>query len=112
MKRGVGKSESIALFEYVKNKTDKNDVFIFRKPRVLSLYTGRSASVYHVVKDKEKLWDYFGKVGARYVIVGARSVFPRDDIVLREFLRGYKGEFEMVYSNMDFDVYKVKRQGQ
>lgn len=109
---GIGKSESIELFKYVKAKTDKNDVFIFRKPRVLSLFTGRPASVYHLVKDKEKLWNYIGQVDARYVIVGARSVFPRDDTYLREFVREYNHEFEMVYSNVDFDVYKVKREGE
>jgi hypothetical protein len=102
---GIGKKETIELFDFIKKRTDKKDVFIFEKPRVLSLFTGRKASCYHSPRDNKDLYDYFQEINASYVVAG--RVFNRDPI-LRSVLKRYKDNFIKVYSNSDFDVYKIR----
>ncbi len=103
---GIEKRESVELFDYIRKYTDKNDIFIFRKPRVLSLFTGRQASVYHYPVGDKNLWDYFREIHAHYVIVG--RPFPSDSKYLRPFVAKYGDNLENVFSNADFDVYRVK----
>ncbi len=101
-KEGIGKKSSIALFTFIKNHTHRDDVFIFLKPRVLSLFTGRSASIYHWPKDKKDLLLYFQKIGVSYVVV--RPGYER----LGLLIRAHQRHFELVYRNSDFRVYRFK----
>lgn len=100
--RGIGKKETIELFEYIRNNTDGGDVFIFRKPRVLSLFTGRSAAVYHRPDNDKDLWNFFHSIGATYLIAGSIDLE-----FLHLFVEKYENKFEEVYSNLDFTVYKI-----
>jgi hypothetical protein len=102
---GIAKKETIELFEYIRNNTQKKDIFIFYKPRVLALYTDRSASVYHCPEDDRELWDYFYKIGANYVIAG--EPFEQDRIYLKPFLKRHSGNLQEVYNNRDFNVYRI-----
>jgi hypothetical protein len=99
---GVGKKETVELFDYIIGNTEEGDVFIFRKPRVLSLFTGRSASVCHQPNDGESLWDYFHKIGATHLITG-----PSDPAFLELFVEEYEDDFDLVYQNSDFTVYRL-----
>jgi len=101
--KGVGKKETIELFEYIKKNTDGGDVFIFRKPRVLSLFTERSAGVYHRPDNYKDLWSFFNRIGATYLIVS--SIDPE---FLHLFVGKYEDRFEEMYSNVDFKVYKIR----
>ena len=100
---GVGRKESIKLFEYIRSNTDESDIFIFRKPRVLSLYTGRSAAAYHLPNDEEELWQFFRSIGANYLIVG--QIDPK---YIHLFIEKYENNFEKMFLNFDFKVYKIK----
>lgn len=102
LKEGIGKKTSIALFTFIKKHTHKHDVFIFLKPRVLSLYTGRSASIYHWPKNKKDLLLYFQNIGVSCVIV--RPGYESLDLLIRDYQRN----FELVYTNSDFKVYRFK----
>lgn len=102
----VTKKESIELFEYIKRNTEERDVFIFRRPRVLSLFTGRDASVYHQAQNDKELWDYFREINASYIIVG--KIFGEDEYFLRPFVERNKDNLREVYFNSDFKVYKIK----
>ncbi|MBU1147664.1 MAG: hypothetical protein KKD11_04860 [Candidatus Omnitrophica bacterium] len=110
IKSGVAKKESVQLFNYIKDNTEKEAVFIFQKPRVLALYTGRKASAYHCPRDYKELWDYLSGINANYIIL-ARPLYKgvdKDGSYIRLFLEKYKESFQEVYSNPDFKVYQIK----
>lgn len=102
MTEGIAKKETQELFKHLKSNTDKRDVFIFFKPRVLSLFTGRAASIYHKPDDQKKLWDYFKKIDAKYLIKG-----PYDTTYLVDFIDNYQNRLILDFSNADFEVYKL-----
>lgn len=105
MKEGVGKEESLEMFEFIRNETGESDVFIFRKPRVLALYTGRSASFYHKPENDEELLGYFREIKATHLVVSRlidAEFFPL-------FVERNAENFEVIFSNPDFQVYGIKQ---
>jgi hypothetical protein len=106
IREGVGKKETLELFDFIKQNTKKEDIFIFEKPRVLTFFTGRSAPVYHRPRSDEDLWNYFHKIKATYIVVG--QLFERDQRILRPFIEKSIKHFQKVYSNSDFDVYRIE----
>ncbi len=108
---GLRKRETRELFAYITTHTDERDVFVFRVPRVLSLFTNRSAAIFHRPRDDRDLWMYFQKIGARYLVVGPATLdYAQDDLAfLRRFVSKYKRELQKVYSNADFEVYRIER---
>jgi hypothetical protein len=103
---GVGKKESVELFDYLQKHTDPNDIFIFRKPPVLALFAQRQASAYQDPADDRFLWDYFRKIRATHIIVG--RVFKDDQRRLAPFVAQYPNDLERVFSNTDFNVYRIR----
>lgn len=107
---GVGRWESKHLFEFVRSNTEKNDVLMFRKPRVLSLFTGRRAG-YVRVKNGEELLGYLAEVDAKYVIVEtSREVFGGDK-VMSSVVEEYEDMFKIIYSNLEFEIYRFDEEG-
>jgi len=90
------------LWSFVKDRTSNQDVFVFIKPRALSLFTGRPASAYYEPEDEQELWAYMRGIHARYLIVG-----PLDHGYLRRFVRDYQNELREVFSVGTFVVYEV-----
>lgn len=64
------------LFAFVRRGTPEDAVIVFRKPRVLALYTGRRVSAYHETRNDDELWAYMRKIGASYLVVNRRP--PED----------------------------------
>jgi hypothetical protein len=108
IREGIAKSETQQLFEYVKKETGEGDVFIFRKPRALVLFTGRSASVWHQPPNDQELWDYFRRIKATYLVLGPSSLEPDDQAFLRRFVEKYQDHLQETYTNADFQVYRIK----
>lgn len=106
VKEGITKKESVELFNFISAKTKKTDVFIFQKPGVLALLTGRRAAVYNISENDKEVWDYFKKIKADYIIAG--RIFYADSRFLFPFTERYKDKLEMVYSNKDFKMFKIK----
>lgn len=105
LREGTEKAETKRLFEFVRSAVPPGAVVICRKPRTLSLLTGRRASMYHFGPDAELL-AYFKETGAGYLIAG--SVFPEDRAFLFPFLERNRERFLEVYANADFSVYKIR----
>jgi len=99
---GVSKKESINLFNYIKEKTAESDIFIFFKPRVLSLFTGRKTAGYPYFKNDSGLWNYFRDINATYIILG-----PFDSAFLQSFIKRHRDNFQEEYANSDFKIYKI-----
>jgi hypothetical protein len=108
IREGIDKNEARQFFEYVKGNSAVDDTFIFRKPRALALFTGRNASSWHRPADDQYLWDYFQKINARFVVLGPKGLEPEDQEYLSGFIGRNGNRMEKVYSNIDFDVYRIK----
>jgi hypothetical protein len=110
---GVAKPESVALFDYVRRHTDPDDVVIFVKPRVMSLFAGRVSSVYHQPEDDRELWAYFDRIGARWLVVvendAAFTGAERPEVLawLRRFAKRNEPRLARVWGNADFTVYRI-----
>jgi 4-amino-4-deoxy-L-arabinose transferase-like glycosyltransferase len=101
---GIEKKESVELFEFIKNKTARDDIIVFTKPRVLALYTGRRASYNQSIDDNESFIEFLETLGASYVAVGIL-----DRPIRRELVEKNKARLSKVFSNADFSVYKINQ---
>ena len=100
---GVNQPESTALFEFVKEQTAETAVIIFRKPRVLALYTGRASAIYNPEDSEAEQWAFWREIGATYAIVS-----QWDEPHWQEFINRHPADFQLVYTNADFRVYRIK----
>ncbi len=91
------------LFAYISNNTGKDDVCVFIKPRVLTLFTQRKACVYYSPTRYQDFWDYLKSVHASYLIV-----IPVYDFYLLRFIQHYRDSFRETFSNGDFQVYRIE----
>lgn len=113
---GIGKAESVGLFDYVRRETPEDGVMIFIKPRVMSLLTARRTSAYHMPSDPSRLWDYFSRIGATHLVVvenddafvGAED--PARLAYLRTFAERNPDRLRPVFANADFRVYGIAGQ--
>ena len=104
IREGVALPASVELFEWVRTATGRDDVFIFRKPMVLALYTGRRAAAYHRPAQDQALLDYFREIRVSYLVVS--NTLYRDRVYLQGFVERNRGHFQEVYRNADFSVYR------
>ena len=107
IKDGIHTKESKEFVHYIKIATGEQDTFLFYRPRVLALLTRRPASMYHTHPQDSELWAYINEVGIKYVAVGP---FHYDSTYLKPFIERHKEEFQEVFCNKRFIVYKVKRE--
>jgi len=99
---GVHTNEAKALFQYIHDFTEQDDVFMFKNPRILNLYTGRKSSVYFNPLNRNDLWNYIREIRATHLIVETKG-----PSFLSYFIQEYKGSLSLTYSNKDFQVYRV-----
>ncbi len=107
IQNGITKNEAQQLFEFVRNEVGENEVVVFRKPRALSLFTGRAAAVWHNSTEDEELLDFFRQINASYLIVGPENVEPYDQTFIRKFLDRNPMRFQQTFTNADFQVYRI-----
>jgi hypothetical protein len=105
IKDGIAKSETVSMFDFVRNSSNKDDVFIFRKPRALSLMTGRSASVCHNAESDNALWEYITNINAKYLIHDIQE----DDSFVSQFISRNSDRLEAVYKNDNFIIYRFNK---
>lgn len=107
---GVTSPDAAAFFNYVRHSTPEDSIFVFQKPRVLTLLTQRQASAKPGDRGGNFMINYMDAIGATYLVHsnmdfhgGSRPVaaltLPSDD-------------FALVFNNNYFYVYKkIKKQG-
>jgi hypothetical protein len=106
LREGIGKAESVALFDYVRRQTRPDAVLLFQKPRVMALLTGRRAAANHIPADDADLWRYLHTIGATHVVVD-HDIFTHRPDVLGPFAQRHHDRLQAVYGNRDFTVYAV-----
>ena len=82
-------------------------LLIFRKPRALTLFTGRAASVYDAAQTGQDLTEYMRAIHATHVIES--SIFPDDARVLHPYIERHAETLRLVFANGDFKVLEVRR---
>ncbi|HVW07611.1 MAG TPA: glycosyltransferase family 39 protein [Bryobacteraceae bacterium] len=100
---GISTSGFADLCQYIEDHTNRDDVFIYENPRVLSLYTGRSAAVYPESGDPQLMWDFSRSVHARYLV--ATNFLAADEQVTSRFLQQFGSGLRLTYSNANFRLY-------
>ncbi len=101
---GVHEIEAQELFSFVREHTEADDTFIFRKPRALALFTGRSAAAYHEARQESELWGYFADIGATYVV---NAIW--DDPDFQDFVERNRSRFVEVFSNSKYTVLRISQ---
>jgi hypothetical protein len=105
--QGIAEPESQELFVFVRTATRPNDVFIFSKPRALSLFTGREASASYDPADPRLLWEYIADVKASYVVTGPDVIEP-DVVYLGRFVDVFRRNFRLMLLNRTVAVYRIE----
>src|SRR5262249_51023732 len=107
IREGIGKRETRQLFDYLKTNTSEGDVFIFRKPRAMALYTGRKTAAAHQPRDDQELWSYFSQIKAAYLVLGPEDLDHDYYTYFKRFVGRYPDQLREVYANTDFTVYRI-----
>lgn len=94
-------ADALALWEVIRTETPPDSVLVFRKPRVLALYSDRAASVYHDAGSDAALLSYMESIGTDYAVVD-RTL---DEDYYLELIEQNGDRFEMVYHNETFTLY-------
>ncbi len=108
IQEGIAVTHTVELFDFIREHTEKEDVFIFRKPRVLAFFTDRKASVYHPAHPYLELIRYMRSIDADYVVLS--DFFLEDVDYLQYFIRDCNNSFEPVFDNSDFMVFRFDDQ--
>src|SRR5262245_39242621 len=108
IREGITKTETQQVFDYIRKETRENDVFAFRKPKALALFTGRRASALHQDPDDQALWKYLRQIKATHLLWGPSQLEPDYQEFLRSFIIRNQDHLQETYANADFRLYKIK----
>jgi 4-amino-4-deoxy-L-arabinose transferase-like glycosyltransferase len=95
---------SLALFTFLR-ETPEDAVFVFSKPRLLSLMTGHRAVANHEPERDRDLIEYLAEVGVTHMILGPMALGRRK--YLDGFLRRNSFLYRSIYVNERFEVFEV-----
>lgn len=101
IQEGVALPETQAFFDFARS-TAPDSVWIFSKPRVLSLFTDRRAAAWHRPADDADLLGFFDRIGVDYVVLA--RWWPPDQQVLEPLLLRHRSRFAAVFENRHFLV--------
>jgi hypothetical protein len=105
LRHGIGRAETQALLDHVRQHTPDDAVVVFSKPRALALLTGRRAALTRVPASDADLWDQLHRLGATHLVVG--RPFPETDEFLRRFAERNDDRLWAVFRNRHFTVYRL-----
>ena len=100
-------SESAALFQFVRKETDPESIFVFFKPRALSLYTDRKASTFPYDQPVPVAIDYLEEISTDYVIV--KNEADASNTSLANLVQTCENSFNQVFDNKIFKMYHLDR---
>ncbi len=103
---GVATPESVELFQFVKQATPPEAVFVFSRPRALALFTDRRASAPVIANDPCRLWEYVAQIGASYVITGPPASNAEAEYLDR-FVSSLPAAFRREMGNHTVVVYRI-----
>lgn len=102
---GVESPSARALFQFVRDSTPDAGVMIFKKPRALALYTGRSGGVYSQ-NQIEHAWSYPDQIRATHFLSIRAST--SDSLYLRALEEQRPNAVARVFTSDRFEVYELR----
>lgn len=91
--------ESSKMFDYISENTSEEDIIIFRKPKVMTLYANRiSKNIVDLDQIKESKADYF---------VYSETYKNSYDSSIVSQIENHKEGFKLVFQNNKFKIYKI-----
>ena len=107
---GIGRPESVALFDHVRRQTAPDDTIVFFKPRVMALMTGRRSASYYGYRDADELWGMIRRVGADHLVIEdlpEGTIYGTGPATLRGFVETCPECFAPAFSNERFEIYRI-----
>ena len=104
---GFKAPSAVELFEFIRKDASENDVYLFYKPRVLALFTGRRATGYPREYDERRFWEYAKLVNVSAVVVRCGSDTPDDMLEAEMIFRNQQSRLVETWRN---DVFCVLRE--
>lgn len=104
-KYGVLDPESVELYDYIKNNTPDDSLIIFKRPRILALFTHRRSAAYSGDLTICQSWKNFQQLGATYLLIntGGQQIEYQN---LLNLISEQTNKLEMVFENADFKFYR------
>jgi hypothetical protein len=103
--------EAMELFQFVREKTEPEAIFVFYKPRVLALYTDRHASAFPENQPMPVVIDYLEEISTDYVVVKKAKEVKVSESRLVGLIQSCQASFEQVFDNEMFSIYRLDRNG-
>ena len=94
-----------ALCTVVRDRTNAEDVFIYRRARALALFTSRAAATYEPGDEKD-LWSNARRIHATYLVTS--NQFPEDREFLIPWVQKNSAFLIPIYRNENFALYKLR----
>jgi len=107
LQEGIGKPESVQLFDFVKTSTSRDDVIVFSRPRALSLFGERTVTPPSRSTEPCDLWRYIRHVRAGYLVTGPGAANDEAKY-LATFVRDFAPNLREVMRNADVAIYRVE----
>ncbi len=97
--------EAQAAFDYIRRNTPENATFLFRKPRVLALLTGRRAG-HSPSSQPHAVWQFAQNIKADYLLVDRiTDVDNRENMAA--FVQTSSHKLRMIFENNQFTLYEL-----
>lgn len=94
-------------FHYLKNNTSENATLVFRKPRVIGLYTERNAYSLSWDEDLKKIERQLNELTYDYLVLCE----DLNDPPLSKYIDSHSSELNLVYENAEFQVFMKEANG-
>jgi len=96
----------LQVADFVRSHTSESDVFLFRKPRVLPLLTGRRAATYAM---QPGLGEFVRGLHPDYLVAvnAPAGIFASDADYLWPFIKAHAQSLQLAYRNSTYSIYRV-----
>lgn len=115
LREGIGDPRFLQCTAFLAETSPANARVVFRKPRLLSLLSGRASSAYAIDQSQDGFWSYFTTLGATHLVVDNTWTSPDFDHKAKEYLRvvvaGRRDRLRVVFDNGAFQVYEISGVG-
>jgi hypothetical protein len=101
---GPQMKESIECFTYLKNNFPKGEELLFKKPRVLGLYTGIDSYSNEPYQSLEELEIKFESMGTKYFLVNSHN---HNEALEERFIPAHNEKLEIKWQNEHFVLYHL-----
>ena len=96
----VNDTSAQELFTFLRSRSQPSDVLLFSKPRSLALFSGRAVGSLGAEEPVGESVRFVRENGVRFVIQSSWTPAAYDQLLA-------SGQFELVFGNEDFRVYRV-----